>query len=446
MSTRNLLVLDQCQQALDFVGRHGADEAEVFGQATRTITSAVEKDDLQISKSRKETRIGIRAFVGSQVGFASTNDLTRLEDASVDAVALAKASPGDPHNVLPEPRVVEPVNGTYDPAAESFTTADAVNQAIRILETARSVDSRVIVGEGEFSAEIRERVLVNSSGAETAELGSLFTYVVLTTARDGEVVSNMAFKFGATRSVDAIDIEPIARRASEDALGSLGAEKGKSFNGQVLLDPYAVLDLFGPLQFQLNARNALRGMSRWKDALGESIAMSGFSLVDDGRLPGGAATASFDREGVPHQRLPLIEGGVLRSFMHNAYTAHAFGVPNTGHATGSAGSLPAIGPTNFMILPGDVAKEDLISEMKQGLLVSRFSGNADPISGDFSGVAKAAYLIVDGKIDRAVSGTLIAGNVFQALKTLSGISRETESVFNYTLPSLRLERISITAE
>jgi PmbA protein len=444
MSNRNLL--DRCHQVLDLVRKHGADQVEVFGEATRTITSAVEKDDLQISKSRQETRIGVRAFVGTQVGFASTNDLTKLEAAVADAVTLAKASPGDPHNVLPEPIAGEPVDGTYDPAAESFTTEDAVNQAIRMLEIAKSVDSRVIVGEGEFSAEIRDRVLVNSSGAEARERSSLFTHFVLTTARDGDKVSNMDGRFGATRSVDAIDVEPAARRASKNALGSLGAEKGESFNGRVLLDPYAVAALFAPLQFQLNARNALRGMSRWKDTLGESVAVSGLNLVDDGRLPGGVATASFDREGIPHQRLPLIEGGVLRSFMHNAYTAHAFGVPNTGHAAGSAGSLPAIGPTNFMILPGDVTKEDLISEIKHGLLVSRFSGNADPISGDFSGVAKAAYLIVDGKIDRPVAGTLIAGNIFEALKALSGISRETESVFNYTLPYLRLEGISITAE
>ncbi len=444
MSEHNLL--DQCQRALDLLRQHGADRAEVFGQTTRTITSAAEKDDLQISKSRQETRIGLRAFVGAQVGFASTNTLARLEDAAVDAVTLAKASPGDPHNVLPEPTAVGPVAGTYDPAADAFTTADAVKQTIRILETAKSVDRRVIVGEAEFTAEIRDRVLVNSAGAEAQEQGSLFTYSVLTTARDGKAVSNMDGKVGATRSVGAIDVEPIARRSSANALGSLGAEKGETFNGPVVLDPYAVLDLFAPLQFQLNARNALRGMSRWKDALGEPVAVPEFALVDDGRIPGGVATSSFDREGVPHRRLPLIEGGVLRSFMHNAYTAHAFDAPNTGHAAGSAGSLPAIGPTNFSILPSEAAKEDLISGVKRGLLVNRFSGNTDPVSGDFSGVAKAAHLIVDGKVDRAVSGTLIAGNLFEALKTLSGISRETESVFNYTFPFLRLEGISITAE
>jgi len=444
MSNGNLL--DTCQRALDLVRRHGADRAEVFGETTRTITSAVEKDDLQISKSRQETRVGLRAFVGTQVGFASTNDLSKVEDAAVDAVTLAKASPGDPHNVLPDPNPVVPIDGLYDPGADAFGTADAVNQAIRMLETAKLVDRRVIVGESEFTAGIRNCVLINSAGAEASERSTLFTYSVLTTARDKDQVSNMAFKFGATRSVDSIDVERIARRSSEDSLGSLGARTGQSFNGQVLLDPYAVLNLLALLPFQLNGRNALRGMTRWKDALGETVAVPAFTLVDDGRIPGGVGTASFDREGVPHRRTALIEGGILRSFMHNAYTADAFGVPNTGHAAGSAGSLPAIGPTNFAIVPGEVGKSDLISGIRRGLLVNRFSGNADPISGDFSGVAKAAYLIIDGKIDRPVAGSLIAGNVFEALKSLSGISRETETVFNYTFPFLRLEGISVTAE
>ena len=444
MSKRNLV--SNCHHALDLARKHGAGNVEVFGQTARAITSTIEKDDLQISKSRQETRIGIRAFVGTQVGFASTNDLTRLEEAAIDAVTLAKASPGDPHNVLPDPADVEPVEGLSDAAAEAFGTADAVRQAIRMLEAAKGVDHRVIVGESEFTAEVRDRALVNTSGAEVSERGSLFTYFVLTTARDGDVVSNMSYKFGATRNVDGIDVDRVARRSSEDAIGSLGAGKGESFVGQVLLDPYAVADLFSPLPFQLNARNALRGMSRWKGALGETVAVPGFTLVDDGSLPGGVAAASFDREGTPHRRLALIESGVLRSFLHNAYTANAFGTANTGHAAGSAGTPPAIGPTNFMILPGETAKNELISEIRRGLLISRFSGNTDPISGDFSGVAKAAHLIVNGKVDRAVAGSLIAGNIFEALKTLSGISEETECVLNYTFPFLRLEGVSITSE
>ena len=60
-------------------------------------------------------------------------------------------------------------------------------------------------------------------------------------------------------------------------------------------------------------------------------------------------------------------------------------------------------------------------------------------------MAKGAYLIIDGKIARPVSGTLIAGNVFEALKNLTGISQEREPFFNMLLPYLRLGNVSVSA-
>jgi PmbA protein len=167
-------------------------------------------------------------------------------------------------------------------------------------------------------------------------------------------------------------------------------------------------------------------MSRWGTQIGEAVAAPILSIVDDGLLPAGLATASFDREGGAHRHFDLIQEGTLTALMHNSYSANAMGKESTGHASGSARSIPGIGPTNFEI-------------------VTRFSGRADPISGDFSGVAKGAYLIKNGKLDRPVTGTLVSGNAFQALKDLSGVSQERERVFNFTLPYLRLEGISVTA-
>jgi len=55
-------------------------------------------------------------------------------------------------------------------------------------------------------------------------------------------------------------------------------------------------------------------------------------------------------------------------------------------------------------------------------------------------------LIREGRLDRAVSGTMIAGNVFEALRQISGVSANREQVYNYTLPYLRLEGVSVTSE
>jgi len=439
-------LMKHCQQALDSTRRHSADEVEVFGQTQRTISVEIEKADLQTTKSQQETMIGVRAFTNRQVGFSCSNSIVDLESVCLDAVKLAKASPADPNNVLPQPDPFEPVVGLYDPAAESYSASDAVKRAIEILEIAAAYDKRVIVGNGAISVNVVERCIVNSNGLAAGERGSVFSYYALTTARDGDQVSNMAFDFGASRTVAGIELEPVVRNACERALGSLGAAPGESFSGQIILSPDAVSDILGGLLlFQTNARNVLTGSSRWGDKLGQAIAHSSLTVVDDARLEEGVASSSFDREGVPRARREIIRDGELVSLFHNAYTSQAMGTPNTGHASGGARSIPGIGPTNLMVVPGDVSKDDLIADMKQGLLVTRYSGHADPISGDFSGVAKGAFLIKNGKIERPVSGTLIAGNAFDALRQLSGISSETARVFSSVLPYLRLESISVTA-
>ncbi len=449
-------LVELCQETLESTQQHGANEAEVYGESVRTITVMIEKSDLQISRAQQETTIGVRALVGKRIGFSSTNDLSALDETSRDAVILSKASPADEKNILPTVADIRYVDGIYDPKAESFTIEQAIEYAVQILDLARGIDRRLILGDGMFSVEISERALVNSHGdishgdvshgSVLHEKGSLFNYFALATARDGDKVSNMDYQFDASHTVAGIDIEPITRRACENALGSLGAEKGESFNGTVLLSPNAVQGILaGLILFQTNAKNVLRGMSRWGTQIGEPVAAPILSIVDDGLLPAGLATASFDREGVAHRRFNLIQEGSLIALMHNSYSANAMGKESTGHASGSARSIPGIGPTNFEILAGEATKDELIGDIKQGLLLTRFSGRADPISGDFSGVAKGAYLIKNGKLDRPVTGTLVSGNAFQALKDLSGVSQKRERVFNFTLPYLRLEKISVTA-
>jgi PmbA protein len=446
MGSPKLELLPQCRDAVALARRQGADGAEAFVQSVETVNSTVEKNDLQISKSQFETSIGVRAFVGHRVGFASTNALQSLKEACRDAVALARISPEDPHNVLPEtdePRLVE---GLFDPRAERFCAADAVRRTADMLDLAESIDRRVILNDAWFDASIRHVAMANSLGLAAEERGSLFTYGAVATAREGDRVSNFDFQFDATRKVDRIDVAPPIRRVCERALASLGAEKGRSFKGTVLLSPTAVSEiLVGTLLFQLNARNGLRGRSRWWESVGKAVCAAGITLVDDGRLRGGVATASFDREGVEHREVVLIRDGVLSSLFHNAYSAHASGLANTAHASGSSRTIPGIGPTNLTLRAGEATMDELISEVERGLLVRRFSGNADPISGDFSGAVKAAQLIEEGKLTRAVSGTLIAGNLFDALRRVSGVSRDTERVFNLTLPYVRLERVSVTA-
>jgi PmbA protein len=443
----DLNLLDQCQRGLEVTLGHGATAAEIFGENKRRISVKIEKNDLQIARSERESMIGVRSLCDRRQGFACTNNLQDLEACCTDAVAIAKSSPDDENNRLPERQKITSIEGIYDETAEGVTVEDAVRQGIRMLDVAAEMDKRIIIGNAEFTVEIGERAVVNNNGVRAHERSSLFSCFALATAREGEKVSNFDFQYGAWRTTAGIDVAPVVRRACEHALGSLGAKRGESFKGTVILSPNAGLDILGALVlFQVNGMNVLRGMSRWGSKLEDSVAVDELTIVDDGTRPGGVNTAAFDREGVPHRKVSLVENGKLATLIHNTYSARGLNASSTGHASGSARTVPQIDATNFEILPGTVSKDELIADTKLGLLVTRFSGNTEPVAGDFSGVAKGAYLIKDGRIDRPVSGSLIAGNVFAALLAISGISSEREPVFNYTLPYLRIEDVSVTAE
>jgi len=154
---------------------------------------------------------------------------------------------------------------------------------------------------------------------------------------------------------------------------------------------------------------------------------------------------SFDREGLPPRVLPLIEGGVVRNFLYDSYTARREGRSSTGHAGGGAASVPSVAATNIVMAGGDVSVGEMIAGVDRGVLVTRFSGNTDHASGDFSGVVKGGHMIRGGKLAEPLSGTLIAGNIFDLLPSVSAISRETGRLFNVVAPHVRLDGVVVTS-
>lgn len=438
--------LDVCREGCSVARTLGADEAEVYAQSTDEVSAVIEKHDLQVARSSRDATLGVRVLLGDRLGFASTNCPTDLPSVCRDAVALAKAAPGDPSNGLPAAQEVAAVPGLLDLDRDRVTLADIVDRAAQILQVAEAMDARLIVGDAAVSAVRTARAIATTRGIFATESTTLFTHHVLVTAKEGERVSSMDYQFGASRMAADIDVEPTVALACRNALGSLGPARGETFRGVVILSPSAALDiLLGPILFHANARNALRGLTRWGDRLGCDVASRSLSVVDDGTSAGGVASSAFDREGVPHAPLSIIERGRLTALLHNAYTSSAFRCPNTGHASGSASSPPTIGPTNLRVGCGDAPLDEMIGDTRQGLLVARFSGNVDPISGDFSGIAKAAHLIQGGHRVAPVSGCLIAGNVFDALTAVLDTSRESQQIFGAVLPYVRIDGTSVSA-
>ena len=115
-------------------------------------------------------------------------------------------------------------------------------------------------------------------------------------------------------------------------------------------------------------------------------------------------------------------------------------------SAGGPNSPPVVSSTNLVISPGSSDLDTLISEIDRGIVLNRFSGNVNPINGEFSGVVKGGHYILNGEINFPVREVMIAGNVFDALANLTGISRERKSFSDSVLPHIRIENIAFIGQ
>jgi PmbA protein len=199
------------------------------------------------------------------------------------------------------------------------------------------------------------------------------------------------------------------------------------------------------ISHSINSDAVQKKSSHFAGKVGRKVSSDVLTVEDDATNPDGLGASSFDREGVPHRRNVVIEKGVLKKFLYNTYTAKKDGVKSTGNASGSTGSPPSVSTTNFIVRPGRQSLDTLVSEMKSGIIISRFSGNVNPVNGDFSGVVKGGRLVKNGAVQHAVKEVMVAGNVFSALRRLDGISRERKIIYDSMLPYMRFGGISFTA-
>ncbi|MBI4257699.1 MAG: TldD/PmbA family protein [Thaumarchaeota archaeon] len=439
---------ETCKHAVQFALKIGADQAEAFASLSRETDVSIESNDVKMGKSHRSGGIGIRVFKNKALGFSSVNSLDkkRVEEAADKAVKIASSSISDPYNSLPEPRRVVKLKGLYDGGAENFAAADALNRCLEMLHAAKSYDPRVTVDSGTLNSTIEEYGVTNSLGVDVREKVSVFAWTIMGMAVDGADVSSFDVQVGFSHFAKNVNTVEAGETLAKNVIGSLGAQKVEGFTGPILLSPEAVQDLMVNILIHgSNSNSVQKGLSKFAGKIGAPVTSSSLTLIDDGTFVEGLAAGSFDREGVPHKPLAIIEKGVLRSYFYNTYTASKDKRESTGHAAGDTRASPTVGPSNVIIKQGDRSMSQLLSEISKGIFVTRFSGNVNPVSGDFSGVVKGGRLIAGGELKTPVKETLIAGNMYQALNNISGVSKESKMIFNHVLPYIRIEDVSVTS-
>jgi PmbA protein len=441
------------QQAVKYCEKIGVDEAEAYAQSQQTIEIVLERAELQSERVKTQRGIGIRVIKDKKLGFAYASKLSKqdIEQACRKAKSLANVSIANPDWVsLPAPsKIPKPPAGIYDTKLATASGSDILKLAMKAYKVAKAYDRRVDIDDGKFSAFATEAAVANTHGIEAEAQTTLLSGSLICVAKEHGETSSMAFEYDITTSLKDFDAEKIGKVAAEKALGSLKPKAAPSFVGEVILDsdPAATILIYAIFS-NVNADNVQRGRSLWAGKLGELVASQKLTMTDDGLLPKGIGSSSFDTEGVPHQKTPIITKGKLANLLHNSFTANKEKKKSTGNASrDSYAMLPLISISNLIIEPGKKKLNTLITGIDKGIIVRRFSGNVRPDSGEFSGIAKQASYIENGEIKYPLKETMISGNAFQAINNIVDIGSETRPTFlKAYVPPVTVDKINIVSK
>jgi PmbA protein len=240
--------------------------------------------------------------------------------------------------------------------------------------------------------------------------------------------------------------EDVGRIAAQRTLRRLGARKLKTQKVPIVFDRQTSGALLDHIFDAANGDAIYRHASFLAGKLGQKTFGSNLTVIDDGTIVGGYGTRPFDGEGVPTRRTTVIENGELKNYLLNTYTAKKLGMATTGNASRGLAGTPGIGNGNFYMLPGDKSQEEIIKDVKQGLLVTEFLGfGVNLVTGDFSRGASGMW-IENGELAYPVEEITVAGNLGDMFSNISEIGSDLIWRGSVACPTLRIEGMTIAGE
>jgi len=430
----------------------GFKEAEVYYERTESFQCMIFEGEIDSYETSEDGGLGLRGLYNGKMGYAYTEKMD--EDSIPFLIERAKANA----DVLDEDDGTDIFEGSREYVGYDFYSEELANVQIpEKIELIKSIEKKVLSYDPRivslnycalqsFSG---DRVMANSKGLSLKEKKNGLIIFISAVVKDGEEMKTGG-TYKVTRNFDSFDADEIAKEVAEEALSNLGEKSIPTGKYPIIMRHNAAASLLATFTPIFSAENTQKGLSLLKGKVGEKIASDSFTLLDDPFHPDAVAGSNFDGEGVATKKQAIISNGILETLLHNRKTAKIEGVQTTAHAHKSSyKSTLSIAPLNMYIAPGVRTKEELISSLTEGVLISDLAGlhsGTNTISGDFS-VAATGFHIKDGKIASPVKQMTIAGNFFDFMRDIEEIASDLYfSPGGFGAPSVLLKEFSITVD
>ena len=277
----------------------------------------------------------------------------------------------------------------------------------------------------------RETLLTTAGTRLSCKVGS-YSLSVMATASENGKASSFNYTGGVANDVSeahASKLFGIGDMLMETEQQIDAGPIGGNFVGDIILAPTAVSDLLGWLLSQLRDHALIAGTSLFKDRVGQQIANEMLTVRSRFDAPG---HATYTTDGFLTPPLTLVEKGRLNHLLPSLYGSLKTGITHTPASSG------------WSIDKGGISRDDLVACIAKGAMVNRLSMGSPGPNGDFSGVIKNSFMIEGGGIGRALSETMIAGNMAKMLNNIAGISSEHLDLGTEDFPWIRINNLNFS--
>ncbi|MDE1160398.1 MAG: metalloprotease TldD [Acidobacteriaceae bacterium] len=416
----------------------GGEFADLYFEAVTSTSLGMDEGIIKTASQGISVGCGVRVLSGERTGFAYTDDLSadRLLKAARTAALIANG---------PQTQRVqgftEAITPQLYPVAGWSADAD-IAAKIKLIEradkAAREFDSRIVQVRAGLNDELRRILIAASDGTFASDTQPLARFNVFVIARDtksdsGEQNTARGTSGGGGRvtlehfDLDGKTPEHFAREAARTALLQLNAVAAPAGDMEVVLGPgWPGVLLHEAVGHGLEADFNRKKTSAFAGLIGQQVASSKVTVVDNGTIAGRRGSLNIDDEGNATQETVLIENGILRGYLSDKLSSRLMGMPNTGSGRReSYQAIPMPRMTNTYMLNGEDDPTDILRSVKRGLYAVNFGGGqVDITNGKFVFTASEAYLIEDGKVTAPVKGATLVGNGPEALKYVSMVGND----------------------
>jgi PmbA protein len=453
MSSRPLPDARRCQEwaeeMLSYAKDAGAEGAEVLVRDGSELEVKVRLGEPELVKQAGSRGLGLRVRRDHRAAVSYTSDFApvALRQFARETVELCGLAEPDPLADLPERHEMArgiPDLDLWDEAALSIDVAQALRLAKQGEQAALQAGRRVTNSEGaSMSCVIGASALASSAGFSGGYRGTSLGLVVEPVCDDADGKKRSGAYWTASRFASGLlEAEAVGLEAARRTLAKLGSRKIATCQVPAVFMPEAARSLVGQLASVVSGGAVWRKSSYLASREGSLVASPLVTVVDDPLRPRGPGSRPYDGEGLAARPNVVLSEGMLRTFLCDVYSARKLGRCSTGSAGRGLGGGPHVSTSNFILLAGKTAPNEL-ERLEQGLYVTGLMGfGFNPVTGDWSQGANG-FWIEKGNRAYPVSEVTISINFDDLWKSIDGVGNDLDTRSSVQSPTLRVARVTV---